>query len=96
MNEPCCNRLEGSWLLYARFRVHPCKQVFCIEQPWDNGFYRSFLAASYQRLWPRLNQQPAHERHYYEVLSKPWACFGVLVVPSNTGLYMQQSVLECF
>ena len=66
-----------------------------MEQPWDSGFYRSFLAASYQRLWPRFNQQATHERHYYEVPSKLHACLRVLAIPSTRGLYMQQTALEC-
>ena len=60
-----------------------------MEQPWDNGFYRSFLAASYKRLWPRCSQQANHERHYYEVLFELQPCFMALLIP---GLHTHQCI----
>ncbi|KAK9792264.1 hypothetical protein WJX73_002212 [Symbiochloris irregularis] len=47
-------------------------KVFCKENPGDQGWYRSFVAAAYPALWQRYKN--AQERHFYEVIQEGHPC----------------------
>lgn len=52
-------------------------QCWCEEKQGHTGFYRCFIAASYEAFYKRYNDLAAHARHCYEAIPtlqglRPW------------------------
>ena len=49
-------------------------KVFCEEVPFENGFGRRFVGATYLGVWKRYRSQSVHQRHFYEVIRQGHPC----------------------